>query len=194
MAIPKFHKTLALIGIVVLPIYWLMFTADGQRRTDTLLLWIMGGDPIDINFQVLDGQYGPEDWKKVYGDVSWQCQNQTTSFGEQVCFSEISSYNGIPSRYVKVYFLQNQTRAVKLVYRDQYHRQVGLDIQQQLGAPVQSTADPAAPASEQRVLQWQTDHGLVLIKQELTEGDEASLLWLSFEHAASFSVAPTGNP
>jgi len=170
-----FHKRLFLVFIVVAPMYWLLFTNDGRQRSDTLLLWMMGGSPIDINFKALDQQYSADDWKKVFSDIDWQCQYQASAFGDQFCYSKISSYNGIPAHYLSVFFKDDHVNAVKLAYRNQYHQQLGLDLQQQLGTPLHKTHQSA----QNDMLQWHTGHGMVLIKTELTPEEEASLIWLS---------------
>jgi hypothetical protein len=169
------HKRLLLILVVVTPMYWLLFTEDGRRRSDTLLLWMAGGEPIDINFRALDAQYSLQDWQKVYADIDWHCGEQKSAFGDSLCYSEISSYNGIPARYLSAFFRDNHISAVKLVYRNLYHRQLGLDLQQQLGTPLEKTHDQP----DNDVLQWHTPHGSVLIRKTLSKDEDASLLWLA---------------
>ena len=175
----KLYKTLIIIAIVVAPIYWLMITEDGKRRTDTLVLWITGGDPININFKALDSQYSIQDWKKVYEDIDWQCKEQASTWGDEICYSEISSYNGIPARYVTIFFAKGFSSALKLVYRNLYHAQLGQELQKQLGKPERVNAGPGDAPDSNSILKWQTDHGVLLLKQELGSGEEeASLLWL----------------
>lgn len=170
-----FHKRLFLVIIVVAPMYWLLFTEDGKRRSDTLILWLAGGDPIDINFKVLDKQYSVADWKKVFSDIDWSCKDEKTFFGDQYCYSEISSYNGIPAKYLTVFFKDSHVNAVKLVYRNQYHQQLGSDLYQQLGTPLHQKHE----SEDSDMLQWHTDHGTVMLKTELTPNEQASLIWLS---------------
>jgi hypothetical protein len=178
--IAKLYKTLVFIGIVVGPIYWLMFTDDGKRRTDTMVLWLAGGQTIEMNFKALDSHYKPEDWQRVYDHVEWQCQDSNSSLGNRLCYAEIASYNGIPSNYLSVFFQNNVTNAVKLAYRDQYHNEIGRDLVEQLGKPVTSQAgnDP-----NNHVLQWQTRYGQVLLKKSLQRGEEPVLIWLAQEPA-----------
>ncbi len=171
----SFHKRLFLVVIVVLPMYWLVFTEDGRSRSDRVVLWMAGGDEIDLNFQVLDNAYSVEDWKKVFADIDWQCQNSKTTFGDQFCFSKLSAYNGIPARYLTVFFRQNHVSALKLVYRNQYHQKLGLDIQYQLGAPLVKNHESA----DNDMLQWPTEHGMVMLKKDIAPEEEASLLWLA---------------
>jgi len=171
----SFHKRLFLVIIVVAPMYWLLFTEDGKRRSDTLILWLAGGDPIDINFKVLDNQYSIEDWKRVFSDIDWSCKDEQTFFGNQYCYSEVSSYNGIPAKYLTVFFKNSHVNAVKLVYRNQYHQQLGKDLHQQLGTPLHQKHE----TEENDMLQWHTEHGTVMLKTELTPNEQASLIWLS---------------
>ncbi len=170
-----FHKRFFLVLIVIAPMYWLIFTDDGRRRSDTLILWLAGGDPIDLNFRVLDNRYSMEDWKKVFADIEWNCVDQKTALGDQYCFSEISSYNGVPARYLTAFFRDSHVNAVKLVYRNQYHQQLGADLHQQLGTPLLQSHESA----DNDMLQWHTDYGMVMVKTELTPEEEASLIWLS---------------
>lgn len=170
-----FHKRIFLVIIVVAPMWWLLFTEDGKRRSDTLVLWLMGGDPIDINFSVLDNKYSVDDWKKVFSDISWQCREQRSEFGDYLCFSEISSYNGIPARYLSVFFKNSYVHAIKLVYRNQYHQQIALDLQQQLGTPVNQLGSTA----EGDVLKWDAGYGMLFIKKSLTSNEDASMMWVT---------------
>lgn len=170
----SFHKRFFLVLIVVAPIYWLVFTEDGRRRSDTVILWLFGGDPIHINFQEISKQYSKQEWMKVFQDVDWQCSEQASGFGESLCYSEISSYNGIPANYISVFFKDSHVNAVKLVYRNQYHQQLGQDLLQQLGTPIDRKHESA-----DNMLQWTTEHGSVMIKTEITPDEEASLIWIS---------------
>lgn len=171
----SFHKRFFLVVIVVLPMWWLLFTEDGKRRSDTLILWLFGGDPINLNFKALDNQYTREEWQTVFDDIDWACQDSETAFGDSFCYSEISSYNGIPARYLTAFFRDDQVNAVKLVYRNQYHQQLGMDIHEQLGTPLLQSHEQEG----NDLLQWHTEHGTVMLKTELTPNEEASLLWLS---------------
>lgn len=171
LSINKLYKTLLLILIVAGPIYWLMFTIDGKRRTDTAMLWLFSGESIEINFKILDSSFTESNWKTVYPDVSWQCKPSTSSFGERLCFSDIASYNGIPAQYLSVFFDGPHTKAVKLVYRDQYHSDIGEDLVFQLGNPINTSND--------QILSWNTEFGRVLLKQSLHRGEEPVMLWLA---------------
>ena len=179
LSINKLYKTLLLILIVAGPIYWLMFTTDGKRRTDTAMLWLFSGESIEINFEALDRHFTEDNWKAVYPGLEWQCKSSASPFGERLCFSDIASYNGIPSQYLSVFFDGPYTKTVKLVYRDQYHTDMGEDLVHQLGKPANANVPYADNASSDEVLQWQTDSGRILLKQSLGRGEEPVMLWLS---------------
>lgn len=179
LSINKLYKTLFFLALVAGPIYWLMFTEDGKRRTDTMVLWLFGGESIDINFAVLDPHFREDDWRSVYPELVWQCKDTQSSFGDRVCFSEIASYNGIPSQYLSVFFTGSMTSAVKLGYRDQYHSEIGKDLLTQLGRPDNADVAYAENASTSPVLQWTTEFGRVLLKQQLDRGEEPAMLWLA---------------
>ncbi len=173
--INKLYKTLFFIALIVGPIYWLMFTPDGTRRTDSIVLWLAGDTPIDLNFKILDDRFRVKDWKLVYPDVEWQCsETRSSALGEFFCYGEIATYNGIPSRYISVFFIDGVTSAVKLVYRDQYHSEIGRDLTEQLGKATLS----AGAGEREQVLQWHTGTGVVLLSVELARGEEGTLMWL----------------
>ena len=179
MRMAKLYKTIILIAMIVGPLYWLMITEDGKRRTDTLMLWLTGGDPININFLVLDNKYTSDEWQKVFKDIPWQCREESSSWGDEMCYAEISSYNGIPARYLSAFFSAKHISGIKLVYRNQYHNELGLELQHQLGKPDLLNTDSEGNPDEKSILQWQTEGGIVLLKQQLASGEEeAALLWL----------------
>ena len=179
LSINKLYKTLMILVIVIGPIYWLMFTNDGKRRTDTVVLWLAGGEAVDINFAVLDPQFREEDWKSVYPNLDWQCQASRSPFGERICYADVAVYNGIPSNYLSVFFNGPLTSTVKLVYRDQYHSDIGQDLLTQLGRPANADLPYAEDASSDPVLQWHTEFGRVVLKQTLQRGEEPVMLWLA---------------
>lgn len=179
LSINKLYKNLIFIVIVVGPIYWFMFTTDGKRRTDTVMLWLFGGESIELNFDALDYRYKLSEWKKVYPDLDWQCKESNSSFGNNLCYSDIASYNGIPSRYLSVFFENEYTSAIKLGYRDQYHKDMGEDLIHQLGQPKNATPLGKKVESSDKILEWKTPGGSVLLKQDLKRSEEPVLLWLA---------------
>jgi hypothetical protein len=180
----KLYKTLFFLAIVVGPIYWLMFTDDGKRRTDMMVLWLAGGATIDLNFRVLESAFSERDWKEVYNDLDWTCVANSSSLGEKHCTTEIASYNGIPSNYLMVYFTGDRTSAIKLGYRDQYHSDIGNDLVQQLGQPLN------LEDTRQEILFWNAGDGRLFLKRILQRSEDPVLLWVS---AALQSASPSGD-
>lgn len=172
-------KTAIIIVIVIMPIYWLMFTEDGTRRTDVLLLWMFGGDTIYLNLKDVDAQYSPEEWKQIYPDLHWQCENNQSTFGNYFCYSEIASYNGIPARYLSVFFKQNRTSAIKLVYRSQYHESIGQDLLEQLGQPEYKQTQEGQFQKSEGIYRWVTQAGQILLKKDLDKHEKATVMWIA---------------
>ncbi|MEW8505256.1 MAG: hypothetical protein AB2598_01005 [Candidatus Thiodiazotropha sp.] len=180
LKLPSFYKRFLLFFIVIGPIFWLVFTEDGQRRTDIVLLTLWGEDEIALNLKALDNQVSEEDLKKIFPDLSWTCKDETSSFGNRLCATRIGIYNDIPARYATVFFHDRWLNAVKIGYRDNYHTLLKQQLWQQLGTPVNNNSQLPAIEGMESVLHWVTDHGNVILKDSLDQGEEAALLWLSF--------------
>jgi hypothetical protein len=81
--IPPFYKRFLIFFIVIGPIFWLVFTEDGQRRTDIVLLTLWGEDELALNMSALNNQVSEEDLKKVFADITWACKDELSSFGNR---------------------------------------------------------------------------------------------------------------
>ena len=75
---PNLHKTILILILVFIPPYWLLFTDEGSRVSDTALLWLLGEDDIKVNVRELDSTFSQQDIRKVYPDNEWQCGKQQT--------------------------------------------------------------------------------------------------------------------
>lgn len=176
---PNLHKTLLILILVFIPPYWLLFTEEGGRVSDTALLWLLGEDDIAVDVSKLDSAYTQADIKRVYTDNEWTCGESASPFGDGVCATKIGAYNGFPSRLLTFYFKGDRVSAMKLVYRDQYHEQIIGSYIGALGQP-QNVADAIADGPEaDSVLEWDLGEGVLLIKKDLGKNDEPSLLWLA---------------
>jgi hypothetical protein len=175
----SFHKTLFIVLMVLAPLWWLTMTEDGQQRADGVLLRLLGHKPIDLKIEALDSQLTEAELKQVYPDLPWLCQDANTNFGNRVCTSEIGTYNGLPSRLIAFYFGNGQLTALKLNYRENYHVQLGSQLIKQLGQPDVPVAISGEGPAPQNILQWHSDHGTVIIKEELNKGEEPAMLWLA---------------
>lgn len=184
LKLPILYKKLLILAVVFGPITWLMFTDDGQRRTDTVVLWLFGENEIQMDLEVLDSRFTEDNLKQVYPDLSWQCQLRETPYGDQICASRIGVFNGIPSRYISFFFRETQLSAVKLNYRQSNHAQFQIQLRQQLGLPDLEARTTVGAPDQQEIIQWRTPYGMVVMKRELVGDEEPSLFWLASAHLA----------
>jgi hypothetical protein len=177
--LPKLYKKLLLVAIVIGPIWWLVFTADGQRRSDMVLLTLLGEEHFNLNLEALDSRVSEAEIMELYPNIKWQCQDQKTAFGERHCFGEIGSFNNLPADYATIFFHNGGINAVKVGYHHKHHSQLGIDLKHQLGPPLSQVAATAEIPQPDLIVQWRTDSGHVITKKRLEKGEEAALLWLS---------------
>jgi hypothetical protein len=184
---PSIHKTLLILILVFLPPYWLIFTDDGTRLTDTALLWLLGEDEIKFNVRELDSSFTREDIQKVFSDNEWHCGEKETPFGNSLCAAQIGAFNGYPSRLLTLYFRDDNISAFKLIYHEPYHDQLMGFFIEQFGQPDNVAEVIAAGPGAGDVLEWKLDHGVLLMPRALGEKDEPSLLWLAAGPGAGVS-------
>jgi hypothetical protein len=176
---PNLHKTLLILILVFIPPYWLLFTDEGSRVSDTALLWLLGEPDIKVSITDLDSGFTQHDIKTVYSENEWICGEKPTPFGDAVCATEIGTFNGFPSRLLTFFFQRGQVSAMKLIYRDQYHEQVMGFYIGELGQPTNVAAALADGPQAASVLEWDLGKGVMLMKKTLEKLDEPSLLWLA---------------
>lgn len=176
---PNIHKTILILLLVFIPPYWLLFTDEGARVSDTALLWLLGEEDIKVSIQELDSGFSRQDIERVYGGNEWTCGPKNTSLGDSVCATEIGTFNGFPSRLLTFYFREDQVSAMKLNYRNQYHRQILGHYIGELGQPGNVAEALAEGPDAEDVLQWQLPKGTLVLKKELAETEEPALLWLA---------------
>jgi len=175
--LPLIYQKLLILCVVFGPILWLMFTEDGQRRTDTMVLWLFGEEEIGMDFKTLSPQYTEQEMAQVYANLLWRCRDRTQTYGDRHCVARIGIFNGIPARYLTAYYRNGRLNALKLHYRAPSHGQLESLLNDQLGKPIEPAPDAGEAAAE--VLQWRTPRGLVLMKRELVGDEEPALFWLS---------------
>jgi hypothetical protein len=185
--LPTLYKRLLAFVAVIGPIFWLVFTEDGQRRTDTVVLTLWGEEEIKLNLQALDNQITEDEFKKIFPDIPWQCKDEASSFGNRLCASRIGVFNGIPSHYITVFFQNNWVNGAKIRYRRKYHNQLKQQLWQQMGNPAPDHAIPQSQESEDPILHWSTNNGHIILKDKLRKNEEASLMWLPFSMLPSNS-------
>ena len=176
---PNIHKTLFFLILVFVPPYWLIFTDEGSRMSDTALLWLLGEDEIKFNVKELKSSFTRQDIQTVFSDNEWQCGAQETAFGNNLCAAQIGTFNGFPSRVLTLYFRDDNISAMKLVYRDQYHQQLMGHFIQQLGQPGNLEAVLNAGPDVDNILEWDLEQGVVVMKKVLGKTDEPSVFWLA---------------
>jgi hypothetical protein len=169
--------------------WWLVFTEDGQRRSDMVLLKLFGDEPLYLNLKVLDNRLTEPEMQQLYPDIAWRCEDKASSFGNRSCFGKIGSFNQIPADYATLFFGDSSLNAVKVVYSQNYHGILGKDLNHQLGKPLPSYATDDVPTDDS-VVRWRTDGGFVMAKKKLNKGDEPALLWLSPALMARGSSGP----
>lgn len=176
---PSIHKTLLILLLVFIPPYWLLFTDEGSRVSDTALLWLLGKDDIKISLGDLDSGFTADDIRSVYIENEWQCGRHATDFGDTLCAAQVGTFNGYPSRIVTFYFMSDRLSAMKLIYRKLYHDQVVGYLIGKFGQPGNVAEALADGPDADNVLQWELPSGVLLLKKALQTEDESSLLWLA---------------
>lgn len=181
---PNIHKTIFFLILVFLPPYWLIFTDEGSRMADTALLWLLGKDEIKLNVRELNSGFTRSDIQTVFSENEWHCGAQDTAFGNNLCATQIGTFNGYPSRLLTLYFVDDNISAFKLIYRDQYHKQLLGYFIKQLGQPsnVEQAISEGPEAAD--VLEWDLNQGVLFMKKELGKSDEPSLVWLASRPSA----------
>ena len=176
---PSIHKTILILIMVFLPPFFLVFTDEGARLSDTALLWLLGKAEVRVNIKELDDRFTRGDIKTLYSDVEWHCGEQRTPFGDNLCTGAIGTFNGYPAQVLNLYFRGDNLSGMKMIYRDQYHAQIQGYLIGQLGQPdnVEEAVREGPDAAE--VIEWRLPGGILVMKKELNEGDEPSLLWLA---------------
>ena len=190
MKMKPWFKTLMVIVIVIGPIFWLMFTADGQRRIDAVMLHLFGGDTMLLDINGLNSRLSEAELQKVYPTLDWQCRQQSGEWGDRACSAAVSLWNDMPARRVNFHFKAGRLNAMQMDYRARYHGEVIKQLRHQLGRPSKGSDGGA-----QGVLQWLLPGGIVVIKAELGSADQAALICVPpppFQ-PASPRVSP-GNP
>ena len=177
--LPKFHKTLLILLLVLTPPYWLLFTDEGARVSDSALLWLLGEQDIKVSIGAIDNGFSQADILAVYSQNEWHCDEKRTSFGSAICAAKVGTFNGFPARLITFYFRNDRVNAMKLIYRDPYHDQILGYLIGKFGQPENVAAAVAAGPQVDTVLQWRLEKGALLLKKALQQTDEPALLWIA---------------
>jgi hypothetical protein len=172
LKLPRSYKLILSLAVIALPFGWLVFTEDGQRRSDLFLLHVVGNPSFNIAYDRLSNAVTQADIEKLFPKVKFTCEARETPFGDQICVAKIASFNGLPADRARLYYNDDGLGALRLDYRKRYHALLTKSLRNGLGEPMQ----PAAAD----VLLWRLDDGVIMLsaKQPETRAD-AALMWLS---------------
>ena len=184
--ISRHYKTLTAVALVAGPLIWLLFTQDGQRRTDLVLMPLLGRPSIELSLTDLSSDLGEGDVRRRVPQVDLGCSQDETPFGDRICSARIGAIGRLPAEALNFYFSSGELRAVKLVYRRDVQGELVASLFRQLGGGLvgdlggDGIGGDGPAAGEARVMSWRvTDGVLVLNAGDLAPGEEPALLWLS---------------
>jgi hypothetical protein len=168
------YKKLLILSLVLGPMVWLVFTKDGQRRSDLVLLYLFGQEELNLAIENLHGNMTEADFRSLFPELPLTCDKGANPFGDRLCTAEIGAFSAIPARAFTLFLDGKRLRAAKVNYRRAYHAVLENQISNRLGAP--PAMDPSGPEA----VSWQVGDGLLLMPGSEPEDDsEAALLWLS---------------
>lgn len=178
MRLPSLYKKLLALAAVIGPMFWLMLTEDGRRRTDMLMLWFFGEPQVSMALTELRTGIGEAELRQVYPQLALVCEDRESIFGTRSCKAPISGFNEIPAHYLAFFLTEGRLTAVKAGYRSSYHESMVSMTRRMLGTPAQAADDSPA-------VTWAAGDGIALLPREAVDDkDESALLWLSPELAS----------
>lgn len=185
--IPRLYKTLIALAAVLGPIYWLMLTEDGQRRTDLALMWILGRPSFDAALESFTDRLTEERLRESFPSIDFQCSDGASPFGDRLCGARIGSFNQYPARGLSLFFNGERLSAVKVVYPPAYHARIRAWVERRVAGLGAGDRSPQ-PVVEGGVSAWRVSDGVLMLKDgELGRRDEPALVWLS---AATLAAGP----
>jgi len=174
--IPRFYKTLLALALVLGPIYWLMFTPDGKRRTDIVILSLLGRPAFDAALDAFDDRLTESRLRESFPALDLACAQSPNAFGDRICTAVIGSFNQYPARALSLFFKAERLSAVKVLYQRAYHAQIRAWVERRPGL----RGATAGPHLSQGVGTWQVAGGTLVMRDgELGRSDEPALFWLS---------------
>jgi hypothetical protein len=173
------YKKLLLLTIVLGPIFWLVFTDDGQRRTDLVMLYVFGeGDELNLAIEKLHSEMTEAQFRKLFPDLDLACDEGANPFGDRLCTARVHAFSGIPARAFTLFLSGDVLRAAKLNYRRAYQETLVQDLTRRVGTPVPQSLQ--GPVTIEGPLSWVVSDGLLLLPPEAPKSDaDAALMWLS---------------
>ncbi len=174
----KLHTTLLALLLVFVPPYFLVFTDEGNRVSDNVVLWLFGHESLQLNLKEADRSFTQSQIESIFPDLQWQCGAHESPFGNTACNASIGNFNDLPAHRVVMYFVEEHLNAMQISYRAQYHNALLQHLLETLGQPDNAQAATMDTPSADGVLQWNTGNGLVVLKKTIRESDQPALMWL----------------
>jgi hypothetical protein len=182
--IPRLYKTLLALAAVLGPIYWLMLTEDGQRRTDLTLMWILGRPSFDAALESFSDRLSEARLRESFPALALQCSDGANAFGDRLCAARIGSFNQYPARGLSLFFEGKRLVAAKVLYAPAYHGRLRGWVERRVARLAEGSGRQGVQAPEPvvdgGVAAWRVSDGVLMLKDgELGRRDEPALVWLS---------------
>jgi hypothetical protein len=165
----------ALIAVLlVLPLLAVVFTEGGQRRTDLLLVNLFGNPTAEFALDGFSPVVDEGRMKRELPQLTFDCANVPSPFGERACRAPLGAFNGIPANQATFFFAGARLNAVELVYARAYHNFLRESLIKTFGEPMRQDNGVA-------LLRWNAGEGnLNLLAERPGPGEaEPALLWLA---------------
>lgn len=197
--IPRLYKTLLAVVAVLGPIYWLMLTEDGQRRTDLTLMWILGRPSFDAALESFTDRLSEARLRESFPAIDLRCTDGANPFGDRLCGARIGSFNQYPARWLNLFFDGERLSAVKVLYPAAYHARIRGWVERRVARLAEGQGAGGAGVSIQDpevsggVAAWRVPDGVLVLKDgDLGPADEPALVWLSGATLVARSAAAGG--
>lgn len=179
--IPRRYKTLLALVAVLGPIGWLMFTEDGQRRTDLALMTILGRPAFDAALESFTDRLTEARLRERFPAIELACMDGESPLGDRFCGAQIGSFNQYPARELALFFDGGRLSAVKVLYPRAYHARIRGWVERRVARLREvPEGSPPAPLVNGGVAAWPVTDGALMLKDgDLGPSDEPALLWLS---------------
>lgn len=162
---------LLLLITVALPMVWLLISPQGRLFTDLVVLRLLGKPAIEFAWDDLARPLAENALPTHYPDLRFDCRDWNSAFGERICAAEVGAFNGVPSRYMTVFFHAGVITAYKFGYQPAYYDHLVDTLDRATGL----RAQPA----DNGVRTWVEDHGIYnLATTQYGDAADAALLWI----------------
>ncbi len=164
-----------LYTLILAPLAWFTFTAEGQRYTDLFMLRMFGASAIEMQLAQVGPHVGEKALIDALTNVNFTCRDNATPYGQRTCHARVASFNGVPSSYITLFFANGGLTGLKLAYHARYHQDLIDNLNGALG-PAQSS--PTAE-SQPKILHWPTAYGMAMLPEAQPPEAGAEMLWLA---------------